>query len=293
MTTIYKIVSSETTEGSNSYDTAIEQSIPIKNKCSCCSNHSLWKLILVILSFIPIHTLTIVCLVYVDYRRPTTERLPDVIFQLVPYIHAEFIINILMYIQIGCAVIMALCDKRRIIILRRSLAVYAILSILRNFTMTVTGLPDPSLVCPPPPKASEMTFKAIVKRLAAGFSCGDMIFSGHSICLFLPALLVGKYFSSKIAVLFWINAFVNVFLLVAARIHYTVDVLLSLFFAVPIFLLYNIISENPTIASSIPRILQAYFNFMEWEDSEIPTHEYSGSIDNVNVQDNDIALETV
>ncbi|EAX95311.1 hypothetical protein TVAG_032140 [Trichomonas vaginalis G3] len=228
---------------------------------------NIWKTLLTIGFLVIVHTFTGIALVITNAKRPAVELLPDAIQSAIPYVKLEIYINILMVLMIVSEVIFIIFNKKRWYIIRRTVAVYAILSLIRVFTMTVTFLPDPSPKCPREHDPNyKITFKNIITQLFGGLTCGDMIFSGHTMGFIFPGL-IHHHFIGKI--IGWIYLFVGVigaFGLIVSRFHYTVDVLLSLVLSPLLYFAYNLCCENPTLANKLPCLLSKYFMFMEWSE---------------------------
>ena len=278
MATIYKIVDHQPEDESPATDGS-QQSCG--SKCiSCLKNPALWKVVLVVFSFVPILAFTGFALMYLEFNRPRIPRLPDLVHENLPFVNIDFVVNLMLYIQIVAEILSILINKRRLILLRRVLSVYGILILLRDCTMLVTCLPDPSTRCNRVKQGGyDFSIGNLLSLAFGGDTCGDMIFSGHTIAFILPAINHTTFLNKKIAILFWINGVVGAFLLIIGHIHYTFDVVTSFFLTVLVFSVYNTLADNPQVANSIPKFLQAYFNFMEWPDVEIPMHEYSTEID--------------
>jgi len=218
--------------------------------------------------------ITGICLIVVYYRRPSPPLLPDLIHEVVPYIPAVNVINWM--ISLG-AITMFLyliwpTKVNSFIILRRAFVIYSLTMMFRNITMTVTNLPDPSPTCP---KDSNFTIdlspKNILKFLFGGFTCGDLIFSGHTIGLLLPTLIIQHYFSGIIILVMWINTIVGSVLVVFSRLHYGVDVIITFFVLPCIWFIYHSISEHPdSFEDELLSPIKWYFAEMEWCDPYLP-----------------------
>ena len=232
-------------------------------------NSGFWKMIFSFSLLIPVYALTAIGLNISNARRPTTSPLPDMIHENVEYMNIEKIIDNTMTILIAAEILFIAFDKRRYTIYRRTISVYGILCFLRVFTMTCTSLPDPSPRCPSTIDTNvSYSIIGMIKTLV-GVTCGDMIFSGHTMGFLFPALVHNWYFGKKIGALFTIFAFIGPAAIVTSRLHYTVDVLLSAILTPLLFVSYNVISENPTVSKSLPKLLSKYFRFMEWSELEI------------------------
>lgn len=270
---LYKVIASDKND-QNDEGEVIHNEIGGRFLFSFLKDSSFWKMIFTLFMIIPIHTCTGIALVITRARRPQTPSLPDFIHDYYHYQNFELFINLLMLASMVTELTFILFDKRRVVIIRRTIAAYEFLCVLRLLTMTVTSLPDPSPMCPVTHETKiELTIANVAKELFGGTTCGDMIFSGHTMGFVIPALVHTTYFGKKIAAIYWIVALIGAFLLILTRMHYTVDVLLTFVIAPPYFYLYKLVSENPSFATYLPWFLSKYFNIMEWPDVDGPTFD--------------------
>jgi hypothetical protein len=220
------------------------------------------------------------CLVLADYRRPMSGTLKeDVVHTLVPEIKCLTIINISMMAALIITVIYILFDQRRRLIIKRFMVIYAICLVLRNISMVVTSLPDPSPRCKKDrPLTLNFSIKNMIISVAGGLTCGDMIFSGHFMAFILPATIHGHFYGNWFSVVLYINAAIGFVLIIVSRLHYTVDTVISLFICTGVSWLYNLIAENENEFSNMPSLIVMYMRDMEWSDGFQALHQ---SRDNV------------
>jgi len=126
--------------------------------------------------------------------------------------------------------------------IRRFLLIYAVLVNLRTITLLATFYPDPSALCKD--AKIEQVYNPLHNSQVWSlipFTCGDMMFSGHTSYFTLLSLLWWNYMNKPkiLPILFIALASSNVFLLVAARVHYTNDVLIALFLSLGCWHLYH------------------------------------------------------
>ena len=132
-------------------------------------------------------------------------------------------------------------------VLCRAALVYALTMACRAALVLSTTLPDSSPLCHGDPAAfrDPPTWAAVERRalwilVTAGTSltCGDMMFSGHSVTFVLLALVCTRYLlpaargpdharaaALRAAAVAWNAA--GLFIIVATRMHYTIDVLVA------------------------------------------------------------------
>ncbi|KDO21551.1 hypothetical protein SPRG_13362 [Saprolegnia parasitica CBS 223.65] len=157
---------------------------------------------------------------------------------------------------------------RRLLIIRRFTAIYAWINLLRGFCVAVTSLPDASPQCisqfetakgayksqPIFPKAVYRALKVLL-RPSHHITCGDMVFSGHTVFLILCAMIVTTYcntdelntpFTRKhwwtlplVKYSVWTGSFLGVFAIVGTRLHYTLDVLIAIYVTIQTWHTYH------------------------------------------------------
>jgi hypothetical protein len=130
----------------------------------------------------------------------------------------------------------------------------AVLNLLRTVSFLVTQLPGPAEHCRPgsptynPPKT-------VFERASFQKGCGDLLFSGHTMTLTTCAMLLDDVLSTAssqsstwsqwrrriLRAALWLYVLLFAVLVVAARKHYTVDVLVALYTAP---LVYNRFSQG-------------------------------------------------
>lgn len=123
-------------------------------------------------------------------------------------------------------------QRSTVIIMRRYLVVLVLAQTLRIATFLVTILPSPNYHCrpgsseyAPPSGVVEIFF-----RMDALKGCGDLIFSSHTIFTTLVCLTTHKYIANRfLKAILWCLLIVLAVLVVAARKHYSADVLIGLY----------------------------------------------------------------
>uniref|UniRef100_A0ACD5U2B5 Uncharacterized protein n=1 Tax=Avena sativa TaxID=4498 RepID=A0ACD5U2B5_AVESA len=122
-----------------------------------------------------------------------------------------------------------------ILIWRRVLAFLVASQVLRIITFYSTQLPGPNYHCregssmatlPPPNNVLEVLLINFPRGVNLG--CGDLIFSSHMIFTLVFVRTYHKYGTKRfIKLLSWLMAIVQSLLIIAARKHYTVDVVVA------------------------------------------------------------------
>lgn len=167
---------------------------------------------------------------------------------------------------------------QRFMILRRLLVLFGIMFLLRAVTVSVTQLPDASPTCqaqfgdpkrgaykrqPMFPKAFYRAW-VFMTSPTSHVTCGDMIFSGHTTCLTMCAMVFKYYCRARLlntrvffrwirgnresrfaALVFFARWSVYVYvligsiLIVATRLHYTLDVIIAILLTYSVFTWYH------------------------------------------------------
>eukprot|EP00033_Pygsuia_biforma_P004228 GCRY01004637.1.p1 GENE.GCRY01004637.1~~GCRY01004637.1.p1 ORF type:complete len:298 (-),score=29.86 GCRY01004637.1:406-1299(-) len=197
-----------------------------------------------------------------DLKRPQTEPLPDFLYSFIPYseeIHPDHLI--LPYVVI--TVIAVSFHAQRMIILRRMLILHALLLLMRDITMMATSLPDPNPKCNLVGHRHREVFELF--NPLYGHTCGDLVFSGHTTLICLLAMVWHDYFSSTVVRVFvWIYTVGIMLTLTAARMHYTLDIILGLFLTVRLWRTYHQLVIVPSL-----QIYDPFIRFMEDEDVDV------------------------
>jgi len=150
----------------------------------------------------------------------------------------------------------------RHMIVRRTSFVYSWINVFRAVCIVVTSMPDASRECQAQfgtplgaykstsrlPRAFGRAFKVMLDP-SKNVTCGDMIFSGHTVLLVLVMLLFHKYFRPEMCVspfvrqmerwtggwflpfLRWwhyIGCSAGIVAIIATRLHYSIDVVLAI-----------------------------------------------------------------
>ena len=211
-----------------------------------------------------------VLLIFTYYRRPPPPLLPDLIHEAIPFIPAISVVNFMIVIGMITLFTFLLWPPklRHLSILKRSFLIYSYSMLLRDITMTLTSLPDPSPLCPKDwDSTPEVTFKKVLGNLFGGLTCGDLIFSGHTLGLLLPTLIIQRYFGGWIVKVMWANTLLGSILVILSRLHYGVDVALTFFVVPTIWFMYNTIADHPdTYEDELNPWVKWYFEKMEWCD---------------------------
>lgn len=149
--------------------------------------------------------------------------------------------------------------------MRRFMIIHGICALLRCAVMATTSYPDPNRLCGdyrPPQTLGTFWRETVIKT---GFlTCGDLMFSGHTLVYMISALTWNKYFTKPEKVIVWILELAAAVSLVATRMHYTNDVLIAMYTSVTVFYIYNLWALNKQYRDQI-RVLS-------WLEDELKPH---------------------
>ncbi|CAK4634892.1 unnamed protein product [Aphanomyces euteiches] len=218
---------------------------------------------------------------------------------------AHKIPDIVMGILIGSTAIFAMIHPLRWKIIQRFFIIYGSLCIMRSVTVICTSLPDSAEKCRQMTPLGnlqsgahgweDITMRAVLVRSLkllvpiGEVTCGDMVFSGHSMLMtwhtyykWVPGSI--NYMKVSIWLITQIFGLVTI---VWVRMHYTLDVVLALYFTVTVWSSYHRIANDVKIGHrfSMVWIFDALVIYpcIEWiecpEDDEVepPTQARSAS----------------
>lgn len=264
----------------------------------------IWKTAIALGYVFLVTWVTAVVMVIVHDKVPDMKKyppLPDLFLDNVPHIPWAFdMCEITGSFLMAIWLVVLLFHKHRFIILRRFFALAGTVFLLRCFTMLITSLsvPGSHLKCEPRsyPPADDLTVWGRRLRQAydiwsgAGMSvrgvrtCGDYMFSGHTVALTLLNFFITEYTSRNLYllhILSWVMNMFGIFFILAAHEHYSIDVFIAFYITSRLFLYYHTLSNNQALMqndSSRTRIWFPLLSFFESEVDGIVPNEYEGPL---------------
>merc|ERR1719300_1168431 len=228
-------------------------------------NPERWKTAIALLYALFVSWLTAVVMTIVHDRVPDMNKyppLPDIILDNMPHVPWAFEMTELTGMTLLLIwFIMIICHKHRFIIARRCFAIGGTVFLLRCFTMLITSLSVPGvhLDCKPRPYGSwaSRLHEAYIIWSGAGMSlqgvrtCGDYMFSGHTVSLTLLNFFITEYTSRRIFFLHtftWLCNCFGVFFILAAHEHYSIDVFVAFYITSRLFLYYHTLVNNRAVS---------------------------------------------
>ncbi len=207
----------------------------------------------------------------------TNAVLPDVGFELVPYsghllcATKSIFIGLPTFILITFmlfTLLLSLCCRRRSEIIMRFMLVESALLFLRSISITLTALtnPDPRCAncqygCP------SSLFHAITMTLSRFpfWSCGDLVFSGHTVEFTLAACIWSSYCKSRFLRFSAVcTAMLGVVSLIGCRYHYTIDIFVAFVLSYLLWSAYPFLLNLSVSDSHAPWVFKAAARCVQW-----------------------------
>lgn len=188
------------------------------------------------------------------YLHQQREPLYDLGFATFPALSRQMQVlsEVMFFVLVGGTILFALSPffnrtmKRKLyttLMLSRFIGVCVLAQSLRVITFLATSLPGPNYHCRPgsteynPPR----TAYDIFLRQDAFTGCGDLVFSSHTIFVLLCALTYTKYSDNVWGKRFmWFMVLIFGFMVVAARKHYSIDIVVAWYTVPLIWIAYDV-----------------------------------------------------
>jgi len=196
-------------------------------------------------------------LAYVHDFVPEGPPLPDFWFAIVPL--NTNILRFGEYCIVTCVAMMFLVmavHPQRWLVTSRVFYILSLLYLGRSFTFSVTLLPLPNNYQKCAPKLNNTSLAELWDRCwrvvagagleVAGLrnTCGDLIYSGHTIALLVACLTVREYAPKRLqtpmSIVAYVLACVGLVAIVTSRLHYTIDVAIAYYFVTRTFWSYHV-----------------------------------------------------
>ena len=156
------------------------------------------------------------------------KTLPDLGFMVLPYIANHYITDVYIHLLFVIVLVRIWFTPHAQTAYRRFFWISGGLYLFRSLTISFTILPTPYSGCTLE-KHDSPFFIALKVVLGQHSTCGDVLYSGHTMILTSSALLWQLYthnFILKIAV--WIFSVIGMLIIVATHFHYSDDVVIAL-----------------------------------------------------------------
>lgn len=167
------------------------------------------------LNLVPMHA--------ADEQRPLGIPLPeDFVYEHLPRV-PDHTADVLLYLQVVSVLLFCLASKWRFVIFRRTALPYGVIMALRCLTVPATFPIDPSPVC-------------AQRSHPEGTTCGDLIFSGHTVAFMMSAFVISKYTKPNwLEAGTWAFTTCGLLAVITSRLHYTRDVVTAILVVGTIF----------------------------------------------------------
>ncbi|KAG7258739.1 hypothetical protein CRUP_018139 [Coryphaenoides rupestris] len=186
-----------------------------------------------------------------------------------------------------------LLHKHRSILFRRLCSLMGTVFLLRCFTMFVTSLSVPGQHLKCSSKMYGDTWGKMQRALAiwSGFgmtltgvhTCGDYMFSGHTVVLTMLNFFVTEYTPRSwnlIHTISWVLNLFGIFFILAAHEHYSIDVFIAFYITTRLFLYYHTLANTRAYHQSRrARIWFPMFSFFECNVNGPVPNQYNWPFD--------------
>ncbi|KAK3598356.1 hypothetical protein CHS0354_003376 [Potamilus streckersoni] len=245
-------------------DEEIEKIISRKGCYSRNLDSELFKTALSFVYVFFVFLLTSFVMVVVHDRVPDMHRyppLPDLFLDNMPVIPWAFeVCELVGSVLFTVWTIILFFHKHRFILMRRMFSLLGTVFLLRCVTMLITSLSVPGvhLHCQGQ-KYPDMWAKfQRTYEIWSGFgmslqgvrSCGDYMFSGHTVCITMLNFFITEYTPRRIYMLHtftWVANIFGIFFILAAHEHYSIDVFIAFYITSRLFLYYHTLANNRSL----------------------------------------------
>ncbi|KAI8040462.1 ceramide phosphoethanolamine synthase [Drosophila gunungcola] len=240
--------------------------------------------------------ITSLTMVIVHERVPDMKRyppLPDIFLDNVPHIPWAFnMCEITGSLLFTIWVIVLIFHKYRLVLLRRFFALAGTVFLLRCVTMLITSLsvPGTHLQCSQKDFAIDdpnvdMVGALIIRmtrayRIWSGLgmsiqgvrTCGDYMFSGHTVALTLLNFFITEYTPRNLYFLHtltWLLNMFGIFFILAAHEHYSIDVFVAFYITSRLFLYYHTLANNRALMQSDSKRTRVWFPMFSYFENSV------------------------
>jgi len=260
----------------------------------------IWKTVISVGYFFLVTWITAIVMVIVHDRVPDMERyppLPDIFLDNIPHIPWAFDMCEVTACVLGIIWMTILCfHKHRSILLRRMFAIFGSVFLLRCVTMLITSLsvPGKHLDCKAKAPSFFQPYTSIWAKLGRAFAiwrgggmslqgvrtCGDYMFSGHTVTLTMLNFFITEYTSRRLYYLHtfsWVLNVFGIFFIAASHEHYSIDIFIGFYVSTRLFLYYHTLANNRDLMqrdNKRTRIWFPLFSFFESRIGGIVSNEF-------------------
>ncbi|XP_063445713.1 sphingomyelin synthase-related protein 1-like [Mytilus trossulus] len=257
-------------------------------------NQEVWKTgVSIVYTFI-VHFVTSFAIIVAQERMPDKKQyrpLPDVMLDSITYVPWAYKVTegVILAGFITYFIILVF-HKYRFILLRRMFVIAASIFLFRSICVIVTSLPMPqeNFNC------EKLVFKNGWERFSRALeiysgmgmkvsglkTCGDYMFSGHTVTITTLILLINEYTPKRwifLHILVWIVGLSGIIFILAGHGHYTLDVIVAFYITSRLFQYHHILANNKTLMTRDQSRLKKWFPvfyFFESNCDGIVPNEY-------------------
>ncbi|XP_052862548.1 ceramide phosphoethanolamine synthase-like [Anopheles cruzii] len=264
--------------------------------CATCIQPEFFKTMISLGYAFLVTWITAFVMVVVHERVPDMKKyppLPDIFLDNVPHIPWAFhmceVTGTLLFCIWVCVLVV---HRHRMVLLRRFFALAGTVFLLRCVTMLITSLsvPGTHLECTPHDhkfndsnvRITEMIYLRISRAYTIwsglGMSiqgvrtCGDYMFSGHTVALTLLNFFITEYTPRNLYFLHtltWLLNMFGIFFILAAHEHYSIDVFVAFYITSRLFLYYHTLANNQALMSHDSNRTRIWFPMFSYFESSV------------------------
>uniref|UniRef100_A0A182JAU6 Uncharacterized protein n=1 Tax=Anopheles atroparvus TaxID=41427 RepID=A0A182JAU6_ANOAO len=264
--------------------------------CATCIQPEFFKTMISLGYAFLVTWITAFVMVVVHERVPDMKKyppLPDIFLDNVPHIPWAFhmceVTGTILFCIWVCVLVV---HKHRMVLLRRFFALAGTVFLLRCVTMLITSLsvPGTHLECTPHDhkfddsnvRITEMVYLRISRAYTIwsglGMSiqgvrtCGDYMFSGHTVALTLLNFFITEYTPRNLYFLHtltWLLNMFGIFFILAAHEHYSIDVFVAFYITSRLFLYYHTLANNQALMSHDSNRTRVWFPMFSYFESSV------------------------
>jgi len=177
-------------------------------------------------------------------RAPVLSALPDVLFDVIPFVDWPVLPNSFAIAMGGVTLLYFAYTKKDADVIQKMLLVHSIVMLTRSVCNLITSLPDPNPQCQNVIASggnNNIFVDGFFRVATGGFHvCGDVFFSGHiALCVICALAWTWHTNNYKAKIAAWLCVLFESWALVAVRFHYTIDVVFGMWVALQVWNMYE------------------------------------------------------
>ncbi|ETO00524.1 sphingomyelin synthetase, partial [Reticulomyxa filosa] len=162
------------------------------------------------------------------------------------------------YVILGISFVwLVTCCKQPFIVFRRFLMIHSFLFLCRASCLLGTQLPNPYQGYPMQQWSDNILYEALLVNLRYKITRTDVFYSGHTVSMTCLALMIEYYhdntpFQRFLSIFVWMLTLITLYLIIAVKFHYTIDVLIAFQLTIFTWKIYHMATESHMVRQSIP-----------------------------------------